>query len=219
MKLKIGKTLMILCFVLAFSGISGCGKKPESDNASGAYLDKINELTSEGLADQFALADIDKDSVPELIASDSEGSFEHDNAFIFTISNGKVVQLASVIAGVDGANLDYSKEANLIHISGAAAGMRDVFSEIRDGRLEEVFSAEATSMDEDAKYLVNGSSVDEDEYYKQINGFIESYNPLIRIAYDGLYEVSYRYEDGYGGFEQGNSGKYSSSDEITEKLK
>ena len=175
------------------------------------YLDKINELKSAGLADQFELAFIndDGDDIPELIASDSSGSFDHENAFIFTVNNGEVVEVASVIAGVDGANLDYAIGANVVHISGAAAGMRDVFSRIENGKLEELFAAEATSMDEDAKYSINGSSVKENEYYEQIKAFMEPYNPLVRIAYDGLYEVEYKYENGYGGFEQGISESYS----------
>ncbi|MCR5000836.1 MAG: hypothetical protein K6A71_03470 [Lachnospiraceae bacterium] len=192
----------------------------DSDNAYGAlYLDKINELKNGELADQFALEYIDKDEIPELIASDSAGSFDHVNAFIFTIHNGEVVELASVIAGVDGGSLDFAKEMGLIHVSGSAAGMRDVFSEIKDGKLEEVFTAEASSMDENAKYSINGSNVKEEEYYEQINGFLEGYNPLIRIDYEGLYEVNYKYEDGYGYFEQGDADPYSSFDEITKDLK
>ncbi len=185
----------------------------EEDNDGGyaVYADKINELKSEGLADQFTLAYINDDGsdTPELIASDSKGSFDHENAFIFTVYNGEVVEAASVIAGVDGANLDYAIGANLIHISGAAAGMRDVFSRIENGKLEEVFVAEASSMEEDAVYSINGESVKEDEYFKQINDFMEPYNPLVRIAYDGLYEVTYTYKDGCGGFEQGSSDKYT----------
>lgn len=176
----------------------------EDDNVYGElYIDKINELKSDGLADQFALADIDADDTPELIASDSEGSFNHDNAFIFTIFNDEVVQLASVIEGVDGGCLDFSKGANLIHVGGSVVGMRDTFYEIKDGGLVEVFVAEATSMDDDAKYSVNGSDVDEEEYYGQINSFMEEYNPLTRIEYDGLYEINYIYEDGFGYFEEG----------------
>lgn len=191
-----------------------------SDKAyAGLYLEKINELKAEGKADQFALENIDDDDIPELIASDSKGSFDHENAFIFTIYNDEAVLLASVIAGVDGGNLDYKKGDNLIHISGAAAGMRDVFSKIKDGKLEEVFSAEASSMDEDAKYSVNGKNVKEAEYYEQINGFVEPYDPLTRISYDGLYEISYKYEDGYGYFDQGSFDKYSSSEEISKELK
>ncbi len=189
----------------------------EDDNAYGElYIDKINELKSDGLADQFALADIDADNTPELIASDSEGSFEHDNAFIFTIRDDEAVKLASVIAGVDGGSLDYSEGNNLIHVGGAVAGMRDVFYEIKDGELVEVFIAEATNMDDNAEYSVNGSDVDEEEYYKQINVFIEKYNPLTRIAFDGLYEINYTYEDGFGYFEEGRSEKYDSYDDITE---
>ncbi|MCR4851694.1 MAG: hypothetical protein K5870_10590 [Lachnospiraceae bacterium] len=183
----------------------------DNDGGYGVYADKMNELKSAGLADQFTLAYINDNGsdTPELIASDSKGSFEHENAFIFTVYNGEVVEVASAISGVDGANLDYAIGANLIHISGSAAGMRDVFSRIENGKLEEVFVAEASSMDENAKYTINGESVKEDEYYKQINAFMEPYNPLVRIAYDGLYEVTYTYKDGFGGFEQGSSEKYS----------
>ncbi|MCR4786784.1 MAG: PliI family lysozyme inhibitor of I-type lysozyme [Lachnospiraceae bacterium] len=198
---------------------AGDGAAGGSDKPYGApYIDKMNELKSEGLADQFALADIDGDDVPELIASDSTGSFNHENAFIFTFSNGEVNQLAAVITGVDGGNLDYAEGADLIHVSGSVAGMREVFMQIKDGKTEEVFTAEATGMDEDAKYSVNGSSVKEEEYYEQINGFVKSYDPLTRIAYDGLYEVSYKYENGYGGFEQGGSKKYSTAEEISKEL-
>lgn len=175
------------------------------------YADKIEELKAEGLADQFTLAFIndDGDDIPELIASDSKGSFDHENAFIFTIYNDEVVEVASAIAGVDGANLDYAIGANLIHISGAAAGMRDVFARIENGKLEEVFVAEASSMEDDAKYSINGESVKKDDYYKQINDFMRPYNPLVRIAYDGLYDVTYTYSDGNGGFEQGSMEPYS----------
>ncbi|MCR5507890.1 MAG: hypothetical protein K6F34_04295, partial [Lachnospiraceae bacterium] len=190
------------------------------DNAYGAlYLDKVNELSSEGLADQFALEYIDEDEIPELIASDSEGSFDHENAFIFTIYNGEVTELASVIAGVDGGSLDFAQGANLIHVSGSAAGMRDVFSQIKDGKLEEVFTAEASSMDDDAGYSVDGKEVKEEEYYEQINGFVEGYGPMTRIDYEGLYEINYKYEDGYGYFEQDSADNYSSLDEITKDLK
>ena len=191
----------------------------ESAGGYDVYLDKIDELKSEGLADQFTLAFINDDGrdTPELIASDSKGSFDHKNAFIFTFEDGKVVEVASVIAGVDGANLDYAIGANLIHISGAAAGMRDAFYRIEKGKLEEVFVAEASSMDEDAKYSINGESAKKDDYYKQINDFMEPYNPLVRIAYDGLYDVTYTYSDGYGGFEQGSSESYTPASEITGK--
>ncbi len=190
------------------------GSSDASDTVSKGfdyYADKIEELKAEGLADQFTLAFIndDGDDIPELIASDSKGSFDHENAFIFTIYNDEVVEVASAIAGVDGANLDYAIGANLIHISGAAAGMRDVFARIENGKLEEVFVAEASSMEDDAKYSINGESVKKDDYYKQINDFMRPYNPLVRIAYDGLYDVTYTYSDGNGGVEQGSMDPYS----------
>lgn len=183
----------------------------ESSGGYDVYLDKMDELKSEGLADQFTLAFINDDGrdIPELIASDSTGSFDHENAFIFTFEDGEVVEVASVIAGVDGANLDYAIGANLIHISGAVSGMRDIFYRIEKDKLEEVFAAEATNLDENPKYSINGESVKEDDYYKQINDFMEPYNPLVRIAYDGLYDVTYTYSNGYGGFEQESMEPYS----------
>ncbi len=183
----------------------------ESDGGYGPYLDKMEELKSKGLADQFTLAFINDDGrdTPELIASDSKGSFDHENAFIFTYQDGEVVEVASAITGVDGANLDYAIGANLIHISGAAAGMRDAFYRIENGKLEEVFVAEASSMEDDAKFSVNKESVNKDDYYKQINDFMRPYNPLVRIAFDGLYDVTYEIKDGSGGFEQGSMENYS----------
>ncbi len=239
---RLNKTLTVLSLAITVSGICGCGQalpaeepagteetvntdagsitetENEGNTYSAIYRDKINELSSEGLADQFALANIDEDGIPELIASDSNGSFDHENAYIFTICNDEAVLLAGVITGVDGGCLDYAEGANLIHVSGAAAGMREVFSKIREGRLEEAFCAEASGMDEDAQYSVNGSSVSEKEYYEKVNEFAETYDPFTRIAYDGLYDVSYFFEDGYGGFEQGSSKQYSSAEEIMKEL-
>ncbi len=187
------------------------GSDTEESGGFAVYQDKMDELKAEGLADQFELAFIndDGDDIPELIASDSTGSFDHENAFIFTVNNGEVVEVASVISGVDGANLDYAIGANVVHISGAVSGMRDVFSRIENGKLEEMLVAEISNMDEDAKYSINGSSVKENEYYEQINDFMEPYNPLVRVAHDGLYEVEYKYENGSGGFELGKAENYS----------
>ncbi len=215
MKKNIRMTALAVCFVLAVSGMAGCGGKDEkadsnqtaenedqqtetepeteTENAGeyGAYDEKVSELKSQGLADMFELVNIDEDDSPELVASDSKGSFDHENAFIFTVYNGEVTELAAVITGVDGGNLDFSEGKNLIHISGAAAGMREVFSNIKDGKLEEVFAAEATFTDDDGKYSVNGESVKEDEYYKQINDFVKPYNPLTRISYEGFNEITF----------------------------
>ncbi len=38
-------------------------------------------------ADQFALIDIDGDGIGELVASDSEGSWEKDQVFLFTVKD------------------------------------------------------------------------------------------------------------------------------------
>ncbi len=198
--------------------------KEERSYAS-VYLKQIEDLTSEKLADQFMLANIDEDDVPELIASDSAGSFDRENAFIYTVHDGECVLLASAITGVDGASLSYCEGKNIILESGSIAGATDVFYEIKDGKLSEVFRAEMTdTLETDAddeeicKYSVNGNETDEKTYYEEFAKFAKEHEPLIRIDYDGLNTITYKSEQGSGWFEQTGSSAYKTADEITKEL-
>ena len=239
MKKKIRAVSIIISLMLTMAGVCGCGNKAASieesvdvDNAellqeaeekkyAPLYIAKIEELRSSGMADQFALPDIDSDGTPELIASDTAGSYDHDNAFIYTAYKGEAVLLASGITGVDGTSLSYSEGKNIIRISGGMAGMKDVFYEIRDGELAEVLKTEMINTletdadgDEIYKYRIDGNEVEEAAYYKKLNDFISAYLPLVRIDQDGLNKLSYTYEDGYASFEPTGTDSYSSSQEI-----
>jgi len=190
------------------------------------YLDKVKELSSEGLADSFALYHINDDNIPELIAADSNGSFDRDNAFIFSVFDGKVVQLASGISGVDGTSISFSETKNLIREASGMAGAREIFSEIKDGALSEVFRAEMiNTLQRDADdneiftYSVNGKETDEAAYYKELAGFVADYDPMMRIDFDGLKMITYKSGDGSGYFEETETEAYLSLDEITGLLK
>ena len=189
------------------------------------YLGEIDKLVSEGSADRFALVNIDEDDIPELVASDSAGSYDHDNAFIYTVYDGKCVLLAKAVTGLDGTTLCFSEGKNLIRESGSVTGSVDVFSKIEDGSLKEVFKAEMTdTMQTDADdeeiyaYSVNGSDADKAEYVDAFTQFIKPYDPLTAIDYDGLNRITYAHDEDMVWFEQTEQGKYSTQDEITKQL-
>ena len=173
------------------------------------YKKQTEELQSQKMADQFALVKIDDDDIPELVASDSAGSFDHDNAFIYTIHDGKCTLLCSAITGVDGASIAFGEGKNIILQSGGIAGAADVFSKIEDGKLTEVFRAEmidtlkTDAEDEEIyKYSVNGKDADKKAYIDELAKFTASCEPLTRIDYDGLNTVTLKNEQDSVWFEQ-----------------
>ncbi len=185
------------------------------------YLAAVEDLKSRGQADQFQLVNIDEDEIPELVASDSAGSFDHENTFLYTVSSGKAVLLTSMISGTDGASLSYSEGKNLVRVSGGLSGSSEVFSKISGGKLEEVFRAEMTDTmktddegEEIYQYTVNGSETEEASFYTEIAGFVKDYAPLTRADYDGLAAISYETGEGYGSFEKSDSRAYLTYEEI-----
>ncbi len=176
------------------------GTKTSSDEPGyiTAYRGLVKEMSDAGVADQFMLAQIDGDEVWELLASSSEGSFDQENTFIYTVHNDEPVLLASVIAGSDGASLSYS-ENNLIRQTGSVAGMTDVYSSISDGALKEEFRAEMINTpetdaagDEVFSYTVNGKEVSQEEYEKQLADFNAKNAPFVVIDPDGLNVMDFK---------------------------
>ncbi len=193
---------------------------------AGLYLDEIEKLVSEGMADQFALVNIDEDDTPELVASDSAGSYDHDNAFIYTVSDDNLVLLAEALTGVDGTFLCFSEGKNLIRQSGSAAGASEEFFVISDGKLKEVFRAEMidtleTDADDEEiyRYSVNGEEADLRSYTEAVAQFVKDYDPLVSIEYDGMKKITYKQEDDTGWFEQTETIAYSTKAEVTKQLK
>ena len=232
----------VACMSLILAGLYGCGgatevtqdadegrgdviPEEESTDYASLYLGEIEKLASEGLADQFVLVNIDEDDIPELIASDSTGSYEHENSFIYTVSDGNAVLLAKAMTGVDGVSLSFCEGKNLIREAGGLMGQTDTFSKIDNGKLSEVFKAEALispETDENGEeiytYSVNGKDVDKAAYLDEFTKFIEPYAPLVSIDYDGLNKIKYTSDQDAAWFEVTETGKYSTKDEITKQL-
>ncbi len=179
------------------------------DSYEALYKKQTEELQSQKMADRFALVKIDEDDIPELVAADSAGSFDHENAFIYTIHDGKCALLCSAITGVDGASIAFCEGKNIILQSGGIAGATDAFSKIEDGKLTEVFRAEmidtlkTDAEDEEIyKYSVNGKDADKKAYIDELTKFTASCEPLTRIDYDGLNTVTLKNEQDSVWFEQ-----------------
>ena len=232
----------VACMSMILAGLCGCGGSeavtqdadegrgdviPEEESADYAslYLGEIEKLASEGLADQFTLVNIDEDDIPELIASDSTRSYEHENAFIYTVSDGKAVLLAKAMTGVDGASLSFCEGKNIIREAGGLMGQNDTFSKIDNGKLSEVFKAEALispETDENGEeiytYSVNGKDADKTTYLDEFSKFIEPYSSMISIDYDGLNSIKFTSDQDMVWFEVTDTGKYSTKEEITKQL-
>ena len=105
------------------------------------YLDEAALLYDAGDADQFAMVDIDGNGVPELIAVSSEGSWEKDQIFLFTVYDDDLALLATDIApGVEGHYVAFCEGDNVVEFSGAALGERHDYYEIEEDRLSPILS-------------------------------------------------------------------------------
>ena len=165
------------------------------------YRDLVSEMSDSGTADQFILAYLNDDDIPELLACDSEESYDHENTFIYTVYNDEPILVASVIAGVDGASLSYS-DKYMIRQTGSAAGETEVFSTLDGDTLVEEFRAEMIDTletdaagDEVYSYSINGTEVTPEEYEKQLSDFRAEYAPFTDIDYDGLSLMEYKNGD------------------------
>ena len=184
------------------------------------YRDLVSEMSDSGTADQFILAYLNDDDIPELLACDSEGSYDHENTFIYTVYNDEPVLVASVIAGVDGASLSYSDQY-MIRQTGSVTGEREVFSTLDGDTLVEEFRAEMIDTlqtdaagDEVYSYSINGTEVTQEEYEKQLSDFRAKYAPFTGIDYDGLSIMEYK----NGEFEVMHQMAYWTADDTFEEL-
>ena len=165
-------------------------KKADEPSYVTIYRNLVSEMSDTGVADQFILAQIDDDEIPELLATSSEGPFDRENTFIYTVYEDEPVLLASAIAGVDGASLSYS-DKGMIRQTGSLTGRTEVYSRLADGALTEEFRAkEMTEPDADGEdvfvYSVNGEEVTPEEYEMQLSAFVTENGPFMGIDYDGL---------------------------------
>ena len=176
------------------------------------YLEEMVTLYDAGDADQFAFVFINEDDIPELIAVSSEGSWDKDQIFIYTIGNdNELVQLITDVApGVDGKYIAFADEENIIEVSGAAFGERHEYYEIKDGKLNPILTLESYNdpendgEDEDARlYFIDDKAADEKSYMEAEKKMVSDYDKMVRIDVENMTEVALTYnDDGYREIEE-----------------
>ncbi len=198
-----GRSLSAAIAALAICAVCACGKgeEPAAEAAEAApaennsyaslYLGEIEQLRNTGQADSFALINVDGDDIPELAASDSKGSYEHDNVFLYTVYNEEIRLLESGMSTLDGYFLDYSEGRNIIKTGSGMAGLyNNHYSMIRNGGLEPVLSGTYKDVyidpDEEVYYMINDEEVSEREYTEKIQEIEEKYMPFTGITAEGL---------------------------------
>lgn len=189
------------------------------------YLERIFELKSTDMADQFLLVDVDGNDIPELAASHSSGTFSEDNTFLYTVYDNSVVLLECGTSGMDGCSIEFSEGNNVIARRYGLVGEEYIYSKLNQGQLEEIFSTSTGGMyneevgDTVHYWGINGNGVSKEEYYDQIADFAMSYYPFTRIDYEGLWTIDISYSDGYINYERTYKQEYMTYDEIRTELK
>ena len=197
--------------------------RSEDDNGeyTDIYLEKASELNDSGDADQFAIIDIDGDGTCEFVASSSEGSWDKDQIFLYTVKDGEAALLVSDIGtGMEGHYIAYFKGKNIIDCSGAAMGERHDYYEIKDGELNEILSLQYfdnPEKDYETVYFVDEKEVDEDEYNKAGKKFFEDIDTMISLDTEEMTEYSVEWADGYADLTLEDTIPYMSLEELQEE--
>ena len=184
------------------------------------YLEKASELDKAGKADQFALIDIDGDGIKELAASSSEGAWDKDQVFLFTVKDDEIVLLTSDIAtGMEGHYIGCFEGQNVIDCSGAAAGERHNYYEIKDGELNLLLSLayfDDPEKDYETVYFVDEKETDEDEYNKKGKKFFEKLEDMTVFETKEMKEYTVKWADGYTELTESDTVPYMSLEELQE---
>ena len=192
---------------------------PVTDGAyAELYLPEIEALHDAGKADRFAFVDVDGDDVPELAAVSSEGSWDKEQVFLYTVCDGKAVLLASDIApGMEGHSIAFCPGENIVERSGALMGeKRDIF-EIRDGALQPVLSLQRNTdpVSGEDVFFVDGTETDEAAYHDAEEAFVSGHDTMVMLDIEELSIVSLRWADGYREMTAAGSVPYMTFEQVT----
>ena len=219
---KTGTYTAIIGIAALMLAVCACDAAPEV-SYSQAYLDEAKRLNDAHEADQFALVDIDADGVPELAASSSEGSWDKDQIFLYTVKDGKASLLASDIApGMEGHYIGFYEGENIVEKSGAAFGEIHEYYSINEGGLSPVLSLqwlEDPERDYELVYLVDGQESDEAEYSKAEQDFLSSHANLTYLDTNEMAVMEVSSADGMRDTSVVSTKPYLSYDELAEQLK
>ena len=221
------KILSLMVIVFAMQALCACAGKSGGQAYKQIYKGVVDELSSAGDADMFALIYVDKDDVPELAAVSSEGSWDKPQVFLYTTDGSKAELLASDIApGMEGHYIAYFEKENLFIQSGSATGESYVFYAIEDSKPKQLLSASCVYiMDDDGNetesYTVDGEDVTPYVYITALKGAIPSGGMTKLAETDGYEMVKYdvSLDNDYLELSEMERIPYSSYDEIVEILK
>ncbi len=178
--------------------LSGCAAKTESTLER--YRSTIIALHDSGGADRFALVHVDGDDVPELAAVSSEGAWDKEQVFLYTLDGDKPVLIVSDIGpGMEGHSVAFDEGENFVVRSGAVTGDRRLCFALGANGPEQVLSLEWSQDPADPDvivYSVNGREVDEAHYLAQAGEVIASHDTMIRLDIEEMSVVSLSLENG-----------------------
>lgn len=205
--------------------LCACANTDESAYAD-IYKTQIEELSSQGQADLFALVNVDDDEIPELAAISSEGSWDKDQVFLYTTDGKEAVLLASDIGpGMEGHFIGFFEKENVFVKSGAPTGEAFEFYKIDNFKPVKIMAASRVQMtDEDGNEtdscMVDEKEVAPDEYIAALKEIIPSAR-MTQLADEGSAEmISYdvSFDDGYMELTGEEKISYYSLDDIAELL-
>lgn len=183
------------------------------------YFDHIQKLFLSGTADQFALVNVNDDNIPELVACSSEGSWEKDQVFLYTIYNDEVSLLISDISpGLDGHFIAYYEGENLVVQSGSAAGERYEYYQIQDGQLEFLTSFSSFLLD-DMNYRIGEQEVSETDYLQTQKDFVSAHGAISTFELAEIHTETITFDNDYLEYMDVSSKPYMTFDEISSELK
>lgn len=184
------------------------------------YLDHIQALYLAGTADQFALINVNDDRIPELVACSSEGSWEKDQVFLYTIYNDEVVLLISDIApGLDGCRIAYYEGENLVVQSGASMGEEYRYYRMQDGQLELLTSFFSYWMDDMQHCSIDEQEVSEEDYLQAQKDFVSAHGAISTFYTETIDTDNIIFDNGYLEFVSIGSEPYMTFAGITDELK
>ncbi len=227
-----GAIALALCICLggAYMVKAVATRSADKENAEESYKkiysELVEELSTSGQADMFALVNVDDDDIPELAAVSSEGSWDKEQVFLYTTDGKEAVLLADDIApGMEGHYIAFFEKENVFIQSGGAMGERFIFSRIEDSKPVEITSAERFWLpdendDEVVSCMVGDKEVSEKEFKETVEKNMPA-KEMIKLAEVDTpdmvkYEVSF--EDDYMGLNEIEKIPYSTYDEIVEHL-
>lgn len=184
------------------------------------YLDHIQALYLAGTADQFALINVNDDRIPELVACSSEGSWEKEQVFLYTIYNEEVVLLISDIApGLDGCRIAYYEGENLVVQSGASMGEEYRYYRMQDGQLELLTSFFSYWMDDMQHCSIDEQEVSEEDYLQAQKDFVSAHGAISTFYTETIDTDNIIFDNGYLEFVSIGSEPYMTFAGITDELK